>query len=123
MLTKTQTQPVRDLLQDAQRHFEDDEKRLGSQKLWDAAVAALELIAEERGWPCKTKEDHWDMIDHLTSGFSDPEEAWLDAGYGTVLDLQEYAAGGFAEDYEFIVSVPGGIGFVHELLKIAERST
>ena len=49
MLTKTQTQPIRDLLQDAEWHFEDDEKRLGSQKLWDATVAALALIAEERG--------------------------------------------------------------------------
>ena len=47
MLTKAQTQPIRDLLQAAQWHFEDDEKRLGSQKIWDAAVAALTLIAEE----------------------------------------------------------------------------
>ncbi len=122
MLTKAQTQPIRDMLQAAQWHFEDDEKREGSQKIWDATVAALTLIAEERGWACKTEDDHWIIIDHLTAGYSDPEEAWLDAGYGTALDLQEYAAGGFAEDYEFIVAVPGGIGFVRELLKIAEQS-
>ena len=121
MLTKTQTQPIHDLLQDAEWHFEDDEKRLGSQKLWDATVAALALIAEERGWASETEEDHWDIIDRLTAGYSDPDEAWLDAGYLVALGLQEYAAGGFAEDYEFIVAVPGGIWFVEELLKIAER--
>ena len=121
MLTKAQTQPIRDLLQAAQWHFEDDEKRQGSQKIWDATVAALTLIAEERGWACETEDDRWDIIDRLTAGYSDPDEAWLDAGYSVALDLQEYAAGGFAEDYEFIVAIPGGIGFIRELLKIAEQ--
>ena len=65
MLSTAQTQPIRDLLQAAQWHFEDDEKRQGSQKLWEAAVAALALIAEERGWACETKEDHWDIIGRL----------------------------------------------------------
>ena len=46
MLTKAQTQPIRDLLQAAQWHFEDDEKRQGSQKIWAATVAALTLLAE-----------------------------------------------------------------------------
>ena len=118
MLTKAQTQPIRDLLQAAQWHFEDDEKRQGSQKIWDAAVAALTLIAEERGWACKTEDDRWDIIERL---HAESPELWLDAGYGTALGLQEYAAGGFAEDYEFIVAVPGGIWFVQELLKIAEQ--
>ena len=121
MLTKKETQPVRDLLRNAAGYFKEDEKRLGSQKLWDATVAALALIAEERGWAGETEDDHWDIIDRLTAGYYDPDEAWLDAGYLVALSMQEYAAGGFAEDYEFIVGVPGGIWFVEELLKIAER--
>ncbi len=74
MLTKAQTQPVRDMLQAAQWHFEDDEKRLGSQKIWDAAVAALTLIAEERGWACESEDDRWDIIERLHAEFP---ELWL----------------------------------------------
>ena len=118
MLTKTQTQPIHDLLQDAEWHFEDDEKRLGSQKLWDATVAALALIAEERGWASETEDDHWDIIDQL---HAESPELWLDAGYGTALIHKDHASGGYREEIEFILSVPGGIDFVQDLLEIAER--
>ena len=118
MLTKAQTQPIRDLLQAAQWHFEDDEKRQGSQKIWNATVAALTLIAEERGWACQTKEDHWDVIGRL---HAESPELWLDAGYGTALIHKDHASGGYREEIEFILSVPGGIDFVQDLLKIAER--
>ena len=122
MLTKAQTQPIRDMLQAAQWHFAVDEKRQGSQKIWEATAAALGLIANERGWAGKTDDDHWDIIDRLTDECSDPEDTWLDAGYGVALDLQNYGGGGFAEGYEFILSVPSGIEFVQELLEIAEQS-
>ena len=120
MLTKRETQPIRDMLQDAEWHFEDDEKREGSQKVWEATVAALGLIAEERGWACETEDDHWGIIDRLTAESANPDHESLDAGYITALGHQEYATGGFAEEYEFIVSVPAGVWFVAELLKIAE---
>ncbi len=119
MLTKAQTQPIRDMLQAAQWHFEDDEKRLGSQKIWDAAVAALTLIAAERGWACESEDDRWDIIDRLHAEFP---ELWLDAGYGTALIHKDHASGGYREEIEFILSVPGGIEFVGDMLEIAEHS-
>ena len=118
MLTKAQTQHVRDLLQAAQWHFEDDEKRDGSQKIWDATVAALKLIAGERGWTCETKEDHWNIIERLMAEL--PEHEWLDAGYGTAQGHRDHVAGILMEDIEFILAIPGGVDFVEELLEIAE---
>ena len=120
MLTKTQTQPVRDLLQAAQWHFEDDEKRRGSQKLWDATVAALTLIADERGWACQTEDDHWAIVDRLQA--ESPKHEWLDAGYITALSYQEYVSGVVAEDGELGLALPGGVWFVNELLEIAEST-
>ena len=63
---------------------------------------------------CKTEDDRWDIIERL---HAESPELWLDAGYGTAQGLQEYASGGFAEDYEFIVAVPGGIGSFRSCLK------
>ena len=120
MLTKTQTQPVRDLLQAAQWHFEDDEKRRGSQKLWDATVAALTLIADERGWACQTEDDHWNIVDRLQAEL--PGHEWLDAGYGVAQGHRDHIAGVLMEDYELILAIPDGVDFVEELLEIAEES-
>ena len=116
MLTKAQTQPIRDLLQAAQWHFEDDEKRLGSQKIWDATVAALWLIAEERGWACEAEDDRWDIIERLHAEYPD---LWLDAGYGAAQGHQDHASGIFMEEIEFILAVPAAVDFVEELLEIA----
>ena len=120
MLTKAETQHVRELLQAAQWHFEDDEKREGSQKIWDATVAALELIAEERGWACKTEDDHWAILDHLQA--ESPKHEWLDAGYSTALSYQDYVSGVVADDRELGMALPGGVWFVSELLEIAESA-
>ena len=120
MLTKRETQPIRDMLQDAEWHFEDDEKREGSQKLWEATVAALGLIAEERGWACETEDDHWGIIDHLQA--ESPKHEWLDAGYITALSYQEYVTGIVAEDDELGLALPGGVWFVNELLEILEST-
>ena len=121
MLTKTETQPIRDMLQAAEWHFEDDEKREGSQKLWAAAAAALRLIAEERGWACETEDDHWDIVDRLTAESVKPGHESLDAGYITALSYQEYVSGIVAEDGgELGMALPGGVWFVNELLGIVE---
>ena len=121
MLTRAQTQPVRDLLQAAEWHFDDDEKRLGSRKLWEAAASALSIIAEERGWPCATADDRFDIIHRLMAEASDPTCEWLDAGYLTALIHKDHADGGYREEIEFILTVPAGVDFVHQLLKIAEQ--
>ena len=122
MLTKDCTDLIESLFAASDRAFESGDNKLGSLKLWEAAETALLIVAESRGFPCRTEDDHLDLLDHLqaeTGKSEDPDivSAYLVAGY-----YRDNAKYDFMESY---VVKGGGIAvvreLVNELLTVATR--
>lgn len=124
MATKDRTQIVQTLLEASDRAFEAGNNKLGSLKLWEAAECALSIVADGRGWPCQTVEDHFYILEQLKAenGKGDDIDL-LGSTYQTAGYFRNNADHDFMEDYV----VKGGRPLVHQfvdgLLDIARQSS
>ncbi len=94
----------------------------GCGKVWAAAEFALSLVAESRGWPCETEDDHFDLLERLQAESGKYEDPDIVAGYslaGTYRDGAEY---GFLEDYVIKGGLPSVGRFITELLSYVQES-
>ena len=94
----------------------------GCGKVWAAAEFALSLVAESRGWPCETEDDHFDLLERLQAETGKYADHDIVAGYslaGTYRDGAEY---GFLEDYVIKGGLPSVRRFITELLSLTQES-
>ncbi|MCE2499530.1 MAG: hypothetical protein J4G13_01540 [Dehalococcoidia bacterium] len=112
MATKDRTQIVQVLLEASDRAFDAGDHTLGSLKLWEATECALSIVSESWGWPCRTEDDHFDLLHRLqadTGKFEDPD---IVSGYLVAAYYRQNAGYNFMEDYV----LKGGIEVVHRLV-------
>lgn len=91
----------------------------GCRKLWEAVEFALSVVADKRGWPCRTEDDHFDILKQLqaeTGRYEDPD---IVSGYLVACSYRANAKYGFMEDYEIKGGLPVVHDFVGELLSLA----
>ncbi len=118
MLTPEQIQAARNIIKEADRAFDADDVRLGSQKLWDAAASLVAIVAKQRGWPHETPDDLGDFAEHLSeeSGY-DPD---LGAEFGAAEDCLENARRDFMKSYEIDYSRETVQRFIENLQALNE---
>lgn len=63
------------LLAEGERQIAVGQFREGSANVYQAALAALQAVAESRGWPCETEEDVDDIIHRLDGVEPLPDDA------------------------------------------------
>ena len=92
----------------------------GCRKVWAAAEFALSLVAESRGWPCQTEDDHFDLLKHLQAKTEKYEDPDIVAGYSLACTYRDGAEFGFLEDYVIKHGLPYVRIFITELLSLAQ---
>lgn len=63
---------ARTLLAEGNRAFDADDVREGSRLMWEAAKSGIVAVAEQRGWPYKTRDDLRQVIYHLDHDGENP---------------------------------------------------
>lgn len=90
----------------------------GCGKVWAAAEFALSLVAESRGRPCQTEDDHFDLLEHLQAKTGKYEDPDIVAGYLLACSYRDGAEFGFLEDYVIKGGLPYVRLFLTELLSL-----
>lgn len=94
----------------------------GCGKVWAAAEFALSIVAESRGWPCQTEDDHFDLLESLQAETGKYEDPDIVAGYLVACSYRDGAEYGFLEDYVIKGGLPGVRRFITELLSYVQES-
>ena len=94
----------------------------GCGKVWAAAEFALSIVAESRGRPCQTEDDHFDLLESLQAETGKYEDPDIVAGYHMACHYRDNAEYGFMEDYVIKGGLPVARRFITELLSLAEAS-
>ena len=94
----------------------------GCGKIWAATEFALSLVAESRGWPCQTEDDHFDLLEHLQAKTGKYEDPDIVAGYSLACSYRDGAEYGFLEDYVIKGGLPYVRRFITELLSLTRES-
>lgn len=124
MVTKDRTQAVQALLQASDQAFDAGDSKLGSLKLWEAAECALSIVADGRGWPCQTVEDHFAILKQLNAESKKSNDTdLLGSTYQTAGYFRNNAEYDFMEDYVVRRGRPLVRQFVDGLLNIARQSS
>ena len=94
---------ARTLLSEGGRAFDDDDVREGSRLMWEAAKSGIAAVAEQRGWPHKTRDDLRHVIYHLDHDGDNPliETDPLAAYYGKWVTAKIYLEHAVTEDDEW----------------------
>ena len=92
----------------------------GCAKVWAAAEFALSVVAESRGWPCQTEDDHFDLLERLQAKTGKYEDPDILAGYSLACTYRDGAEYGFLEDYVIKRGLPYVRIFITELLSLAK---
>lgn len=92
----------------------------GCGKVWAAAEFALSLVAESRGWPCQTEDDHFALLKHLQAKTEKYEDPDIVAGYLVSCSYRDGAEYGFMEDYVIRGGLPSVRRFITELLSLTQ---
>ena len=72
MSPQTRIRKARNLLAEGGRAFDDDDIREGCRLMWEAAKSGIAAVAEQRGWPHKTRDDLRHVIHHLDHDGENP---------------------------------------------------
>ena len=123
MVTKDRTQAIQALFEASNQAFDAGDNKLGSLQLWQAAESALSIVAESRRLPCRTEDDHFDLIDLLDNENGNVTEPDLISGYLVAEYYRNNADYDFMEDYVIRGGIPLMRHFVDRLLVIAEQAT
>ena len=102
MLTREELQTAQDFLAAAENEFALGELESGSERIGDAATAAVRAVVRRRGWRCETDDDLFEAAKKLDAesedgfriqmglrsaragadraryGWMEPEDAWAD---------------------------------------------
>ena len=123
MVTKERTQAIEALFEASDQAFDAGDNKLGSLKLWEAAECALAIVADGRGWPCQTEDDHFDLLELLMAETGRGEDIYdgydLISGYLVAGYVQNNAGYDFMEGYELEGSRHSVRHFINELLPFA----
>ena len=94
---------ARTLLTEGGRAFDADDVREGSRLMWEAAKSGIAAVAEQRGWPHKTRDDLWKVIYHLDHDGENPpmEVDPLTAYYPIWVTAKIYLEHAVTEDDEW----------------------
>ena len=99
--------------------FARGDSESGCRKLWEAVEFALSVVAGKRGWPCRTEDDHFDILEQLQAETGKYEDPDIVSGYLVACNYRENTKYGFMEDYEIKGGLPVVRDFVGELLSSA----
>ena len=105
-------QDIKRLFAESEQALVDGDDRLGSQRLWDAAEAALRTLAAGRGWRCDTEEEQFYIIEQIQVETGECEDPDIMSGYLNALGYRDNARYGFMEDYV----LNGGVAIVHDFV-------
>lgn len=123
MVTKDRTRAIQDSLEASDQAFDAGDNQLGSLKLWEAAECALSIVADGRGQPCQTENDHFDLLELLMAETGRREDIYdgydLISGYLVAGYVQNNADYDFMEGYELEGSRHSVRHFINELLTFA----
>ena len=127
MQTQDRVKTIEAFYRESDRAFEAGDNKLGSLRLWEAAVVALSIVAENRGLPCQTEDDHFDLLELLMSETGRRVDIYdgydLISGYLTAGFVQNNVEYDFMEDYLLESSRRSVRRFVKELLPFAGKSS
>ena len=103
MSPQARIRKARTLLVEGGRAFDDDDVREGSRLMWEAAKTGISAVAEQRGWPHKTRDDLRHVIYHLDHDGDNPpmEVDPLTAYYGKWVSAKIYLEHAVTEDDEW----------------------
>ena len=99
--------------------FATGDREDGCRKLWAAVAFVLSLVADKRGWPCQTEDDHFNLLERLQSETGKYEDPDIVSGYLVACSYRDNAEYGFMEDYAVKRRLPVVRDFVRELLSLA----
>ena len=123
MLTTDRAELIENLFVASDRAFDDGNNKLGSLKLWEAAECALSAVAESRGMPSATEDDHFDLLEFLMAEIGRRVDVYdgydLISGYLVAGFVQNNIEYDFMEDYLLESSRRSVRRFVKELLPFA----
>ena len=91
MSPEARIRKARTLLAEGSRAFDADDVREGSRLMWEAAKSGIVAVAEQRGWPYRTRDDLRHVIYHLDHDGENPpmEVDPLTAYYRDLGDRQD----------------------------------
>ena len=103
MSPETRIRKARALLSEGGRAFDDDDVREGSRLMWEAAKSGIAAVAEQRGWPHKTRDDLRHVIHHLDHDGENPPMKVnpLTSYYGSWVVAKGYHEHAVTEDDEW----------------------
>ena len=122
MSPQARIRKARTLLLEGGRAFDDDDVREGSRLMWEAAKTGISAVAEQRGWPHKTRDDLRHVIYHLDHDGDNPpiEVEPLTAYYGKWVMAKMYLEHAVTEDDEW--DYDGEFRMHPEHLKYSQKS-
>ena len=103
MSPQARIRKARTLLAEGSRAFDADDVREGSRLMWEAAKSGILAVAEQRGWPYRTRDDLWKVIYHLDHDGDNPpmEVDPLTAYYPIWVTAKIYLEHAVTEDDEW----------------------
>lgn len=110
------------LLAPAHSAFAVGDNQDGCGQIWAAAESALSIVAESRGRPCQTEDDHFDLLESLQAETGKYEDPDIVAGYSLACTYRDGAEYGFLEDYVIKGGLPYVRIFITELLSYVQES-
>ncbi len=120
MLTQDRVQAIEALFEASDKAFDTRDNKYGSLKLWEAAEAALSIVAENRGLPCQNEDDHFDLLELLMAESARTDDDYdLVSGYLVAGFVQNNVGYEFMEDYLLESSRRSVRRFVKELLSFS----
>lgn len=115
--TREQIRAAEELLHAAEVDLAAGKEQPGALKAWDAAVMALKMAAEPRGWPCNDKAEMRQAVEDLEkeTGIKD-----LSLGFSTADAFHTQGAYGMMYENNIEDDVPWIQQFVTQLLDLAD---
>ena len=103
MSPQARIRKARTLLAEGSRAFDADDVREGSRLMWEAAKSGIAAVAEQRGWPHKTRDDLRHVIYHLDHDGENPPMKVnpLTSYYGKWVVAKMYLEHAITEDDEW----------------------
>ena len=115
--TREQIQAAEELIHAAEVDLAAGKEQPGALKAWDAAVMALKMAAEPRGWPC----NDWAEMRRAVAGLEkETGRKGLSAGFSTASSFRTQGEVGMMYENNIEDDVPWVQQFVTQLLDLAD---
>ena len=115
--TREQIQAAEELLHAAEVDLAAGKEQPGALKAWDAAVMAVKIVAEPRGWPCNDKTEMRQAVEALEKETGRKD---LSLGFSTADAFHTQGAYGMMYENNIEDDVPWIQQFVTQLLDLAD---